>query len=245
MPDAFRVEIETTYLRFNPNDSQFLNKISKEIPAFAKYDSDFARTESGRKRLYAWIVLMYDLHTPLRREVKDYYKRKVYAGSICGISPNVLSGKYRECFEKIFTGLDKDVNDLIVKFITSFHNPEYTQLVAHVAIQESALQKIVSGGADKNTQFMFDAATEKIKSLTNMIYGSGERDEVFEARRALYKQVAYDLSDIRPESVARTMMTEGKLPNEWNPYEKDYEPNDIKFVGDDPNIAKEDEEILP
>jgi len=137
------------------------------------------------------------------------------------------------------------VNNLIVKFITSFSSPEYTQLMAHVTIQNDMLERIIAGKADKNVQMMFDAATDKIKELTNLIYGTGERDEVYEARRALYKQVAYDLSDMRPESVSRTLVKDGQLPDEWNPYGKGYKPDDIHFKGDNIDIAKNDEEALP
>jgi hypothetical protein len=245
MPDTFRVDLDTSYLRFDPNSGWFLRNIIKEIPAFGEYESEFARTDAGKTRLFAWIVIMYDINTPLRREIKDMYKRKVYAGSLCGITPNALSGKYRDCFENIFVGKDKDVNTLIVKFITSFSSAEYTQLVAHAAIQYSMLEKIVAGKADKGIQEVFDRATDKMKSLEHILYGTGERDEVYEARRALYKQVAYDLSDMRAESVARTIISEGKLPDEWSPYEEGYEPGSIGFIGDDPNVARNDEEALP
>lgn len=245
MPDTFSVEIETSYLKYNPNDHKFLDTIRAEIPAFGEYDSDVIDTDSAKRRIFAWIVIMYDINTPLRREVKDLYKRKVYAGNLCGITPNTQSGKYRECYENIFVGKDKAVNDLIVKFITSFSSPEYTQLIANVTIQADMLEKIISRKADKNVQTMFDLATDKIKELTNLIYGSGERDEVYEARRALYKQVAYDLSDMRAEAVARMYVNDGKLPDEWNPYEPGYAPDDIHFVGDNPNVAKDSEEALP
>ena len=245
MPDHFQINIETAYLRFNPNSPKFLKTIIKEIPEFGKYHSDFARTDTGKTRLYSWIVIMYDLNTPLRREIKDMYKRKVYAGSLCGITPHAVTGKYRECFEDIFVGKDRDVNALIAKFISSFSSPEYTQLMAHAAIQYSMLEKIIAGRARKETQTMFDTATDKMKELEHVLYGSGERDETREAIRALYKQVAYDLSDMRPESVAKTMVEEGKLNDEWSPYEEGYEPGGISFVGDDPNVARKDEEQLP
>lgn len=244
MPDTFRVEMDTTHLRFNPNDHRFYKKICEEIPAFGEYISDFAGMESTRKRIYAWIVVMYDVNTPLRREVKDLYKRKIYAANLCGFKPNKTSGKFKDYVERILTGQDKDINDLIVKFIASFSSPEYTQLMAHVAIQYSMLEKIIRGETDKNIQQIFDTATDKIKELTNLIYGTGERDEVYEARRALYKQVAYDLSDMRPESVARTIAKDGVLPDEWSPYGEGYMPDDIHFVGDDVDIAREDEESV-
>jgi hypothetical protein len=247
MPDTFRLieDVDTTYLRFDPNDPHFVKKMKEEIPAFAEYSVEYIDTDSARRRVYAWIVLMYDVNSPLRREIKDMYKRKVYAANLCSIKPNPKSGKYRECYENIFTGQDKKANDLIVKFISSFASPEYKQLMAHAAIQDSMMEKIVAGKADKNTQLMFDTSTEKVKELTNFIYGSGERDEVYEARRALYKQVAYDLSDMRPETVSRTVVEDGKLPDDWNPYEEGYQPEDIHFIGDDISVAADDEEALP
>lgn len=246
MPDTFRIEgVDCEYLRFNPNDPKFLDKLYKEIPAFSEFESEYATAEATKRRLFAWLVLTYDMNTPLRREIKDLYKRKVYAASLCGISPNAVSGKYKEYVEDILVGVDRKFNELIVKFIASFASPEYTQLMAHVTIQYNALEKIVAGDADKNTQYLFDTATEKIKEITKLLYGGGDRDEVYEARKALYKQVAYDLSDMRPEAVARAVASGKGLPDEWGPYGAGYVPDDIHFAGDDLDIARADEESLP
>ena len=46
------------------------------------------------------------------------------------------------------------------------------------------------------------------------------------------------------ESVTNTMEVDGGLPDEWNPYEEGYVPGDLHFVGDDPDIAIEDEEQI-
>lgn len=245
MPDTFRVDVDDSRLRFSPNDSKFLVKLQGEIPAFAQYESEFVQTDSAKRRIFSWIIIMYDPYSPLRREILDLYQRKVYAANICGIKPHAVSGKFRDYVEKILVGEDKDINNLIVKFIASFSSPEYTQLMAHVSIQHDMLERIIARKADKNVQALFDAATEKIKELTNLLYGTGERDEVYEARRALYKQVAYDLSDMRPEKVARTIIEEGDLPPEWSPYGDEYKLGDIHFVGDDPEMARDDEEQLP
>jgi len=245
MPDKYSVEIDASFMRFDPSSPKFYKQITNDIPAFCEYKSVHFQAEIGRRKLFGWIACMFDPNSPLRREIKDLYKRKVYAGSICGFKPHSISGKFKEHIEDIFVGKDKEVNNLIVKFITSFSSPEYTQLMAHVTIQNDMLERIIAGKADKNVQMMFDAATDKIKELTNLIYGTGERDEVYEARRALYKQVAYDLSDMRPESVSRTLVKDGQLPDEWNPYGKGYKPDDIHFKGDNIDIAKDDEEALP
>jgi hypothetical protein len=238
MPDRYHVDIDATYLRFNPDAQHFYRDLCEDIPAFKEYDE--GHTIQIKTRIFAWIVCMYDLNTPLRREIKDLYKRKVYAGTLTGLTPHKVTGKYMEFVEKIFTGVDKNVNDLIVKYIASFSSPEYKQLVGHLRIQDLVLGKIISGTVKKDDQVMFDLATEKVKSLTSLLYGSGEREEVYEARRALYKQVSYDLSDMRPENVSRMIVDEG-LPDEWSPFEKGYKPDGINFVGDDDTIAEEDE----
>ena len=245
MPDTFRIDAETSYLKFDPNHHTFYKKITGAIPAFAEYESEYVKTEAAKVRVFAWIVLMYDMNSPMRREIKDMYKRKVYAAGLCGISPNAVSGKYKQYVEDFLVGQDEAINNLIVKYIAYQASPEYTQLIAHMAMQQDALNKIVSMNADKNVQILFDTTTEKIRELTNLLYGTGERDEVYEARRALYKQVAYDLSDMRAENVARAVSSTGSLPEEWNPYGDGYKPDDIHFVGDDIEIAREDEESLP
>jgi len=240
MPDPYNVAIDATYLRFNPSSGKFHEDICKDIPAFREYSKTAVHKPPMQVRIFAWIVVMYDMHTPLRREINDLYKRKVYAGTLVGLTPHKVTGKYREFVENIFTGQDAEVNDLIVKFIASFSSPEYTQLMAHVSIQHNLLNKIIKGSATKDNQTMFDTATATISKLTNLVYGTGERDEVYEARRALYKQVSYDLADMRAESVAKMVVDEG-LPEGWNPYEAEYTPGQIKFVGDDDSIAEADE----
>ena len=245
MPDPYKIDVDDSLMRFKLNTPRFVNNISHEIPAFAEFEHENITSDIMRRRIFSWITIMYDPNTPLRREIKDLYKRKIYAGTLTGLTIDGRTGKYAQWIEDIFTGKDPGINRLIAKYVASFSSPEYMQLMGHVAMQEKALQKIIAGKADKNVQVMFDTSTEKVKELTNFIYGSGERDEVAEARRALYKQVAYDLSDMRPEQVARSVSDGDGLPDEWNPYEAGYVPGDIHFKGDDPNIAEDDEELLP
>ena len=237
----YKVSIDHTFLRFNPSHSHFYSDIRREVPAFGEYNE---HTRPIRLRLYAWIVCMYDLNSPLRLEIRDYYKRKVYAGKITGIAPSKVSGKYMEYVENIFLGKDEQVNKLIVQYIASFSSPEYMQLMAHIHLQHSMLNRIVANDADKSVQMMFDTATETIKKLIGVIYGSGQVDEVYEARRALYQQVSSDLSEMRPENVATTMVVDKRLSDDWNPYGGSYIPGEIHFIGDETEIAAEDERDL-
>lgn len=235
MAYRYTVKIDATFMRFDPSDAGFYDKICSEIPSFKAYKEHDKNT---RLRIFAWVVCMYDQHTPIMKEVKDLYKRKVYAASLAGISPNKTSGKYKEFAEQILLGIDEGVNDLIVDFISYSSSPDYKQLIAHVTFQDTILKKIISGTADKADQQMFDHSTDKIKELTNLLYGAGDRDEVYEARRALYQQVIVDLTEMRAESVAKRMSNGEGLSDEYNPYEGGYLPDDIKFESDDEDTAQ-------
>ena len=52
MPDTFRLieDVDTTYLRFDPNDPHFVKKMKEEIPAFAEYSVEYIDTDSARRR---------------------------------------------------------------------------------------------------------------------------------------------------------------------------------------------------
>jgi hypothetical protein len=236
MATRFTVNIDATYMRFDPSDVNFYKDICAAIPEFAEYKK---LDDGSRLRVFAWIVCMYDQHTPLMKEVKDLYKRKVYAATLTGINPNKATGKYKEYAEKLLLGTDKAFNKLIVSYISSSSSPDYKQLMAHVTMQDTILQKIISGTARKQDQEMFDKSTDTIKKLTNLLYGTGEREEVYEARRALYQQVTVDMTEMRAESIAKRIAGGEGLPDEYNPYEKGYVPDDINFVSDDPEVADE------
>ena len=241
MPERFKVDVDTSGLMFDPNKPSFFDDICREIKEFGDYENPHAPHVLSRVRIFSWVVLMYDMHSPIRREIKDLYKRKIYAGTLVGLNSNKISGKYKEWVEKMLIGADKKVNKLVAKYISHFASQEYMQMIAHAEIQSRMLEKIISGKATKETQIMFDTSVKTLKELTGIIYGTGERDEVYDARKALYKQVSSDLSDMRMERIATQMSKGENMDALNNPYDEGYEPGDIHFAGDDPSIAIDDE----
>jgi hypothetical protein len=235
-----KIDFDGSMLRFDPNDPNFVQDLEGDIPAFKEFQIPEIKSDDMRRRLFTWIVIMYDLHTPLRTEIKSLYDRKTFAGSIVGFRVKLKTGQYAPWIEEMFLGKRSEVNDLVVKYISSFASPEYQQLMAHAENQQVLLKAVLSGASKKETLEQIDKSAAVISKLTNFLYGSGDRDEVYEARRALYKQVAIDLGNMKPESVAKAI-EEGGLDDEFNPYEDGYMPGDINFVGDDESIADESE----
>jgi hypothetical protein len=96
---------------------------------------------------------------------------------------------------------------------------------------------IISGSVDDRMAKNMDVLTKGISDLTRTLFGSGERDELLDVRKALYYQAGEDLKKLRPESVVEMLENDGKLPDDWSPYGDGYRPNKITYVSDDLDIV--------
>jgi hypothetical protein len=227
------IDIEIGQLAYNINDSSFVDSISKDIPVFKNYKGD------DKERLFQWVVLMYDMRSPTRRTINQYYLRKAYCANLVGFRVNKETNTFKESIEKALIGLDEDVNKLVVAYIASFNSPEYTQLCGFLAMQYQVMMDIVKGQADERTSKNLTLITETITKLTRMIYGSGEVDEIQQARKAIYAQAGEDLRKLRPEAIVEMLEREGKLPDDWSPY-GDYTLNKMTFAGEDISIEEDE-----
>jgi len=198
--------------------------MSEEIPAFEEYDGKLPK-----KKLFQYIILMYDPESPMRREVGHYMQRK----KVCGEAVDFLKkkdGKWVEEVEALLTGKDVEANKLIAAYIKYMAIPEYTELIVLLEIQRIKAFEAFSGDINDNTHKVMAAVTESIGNITKKLFGSGEFDEIKAARRALYEQSNIDKPP-RPEDVV-DLIDEGGLPEDFSPY-PDYEVEDAKFLGDE------------
>lgn len=211
---------------FNPTIPNFVTSI-QTIPEFAKYDGDLPK-----KKVFAWIVVMYDLNSPLRRTITNYYDRKKMSAELAGWAIG-RNGEFDEPTTKMLLGGDDKVNVLIVAYLSMFSMPEYTQLVAYLNMQYGLTRDAMTDKFDHNTAKILDYVTVKIKDLTNEVFGSGQVSEMMQARRALYNMAERERIRLNPENIVKIMVEEGELPDDFSPYGKGYKPEKIKFVGDE------------
>jgi hypothetical protein len=228
------IDIETNMLAYNVNSDSFVDDISADIPVFKYFKGD------DKERIFQWVVLMYDFHSPTRRTIKEYYLRKAYCANLVGFRVSKDTSQFKESVEKFLIGLDDDVNKLQVAYIASFSSPEYTQLCGFLAMQYQVMMEIVKGQSDDRTSKNLGLITTEITRLTRMLYGSGEMEEIQKARKALYAQAGEDLKKLRPEAIVEMLEKEGKLPDEWSPY-GNYTPGPLKFIGEDTSIEENNE----
>lgn len=231
----YNITVDTSKLSYDPNNKDFVQLIEKDFPSFKNYQPE----STLRNKIFAWIVLLYDINTPLRVEYRDYYDRKIKAGEMVGFKPSKKTGEFTKKVEDIFVGKDAEVNELIVDYILSFSSPDYTQLIMLFILQRQFMYDLLRGRYDGKTMQMLEKLPSRINEVTGKIYHSGDVIEVEEARKALYKKAGEDIEKLRPESIAEMLSNKEDLPGEWSPYGYDYIPDQVQFEGDDPTIEDE------
>lgn len=211
---------------FNPRLHSFVEDIESAIPAFGAF-----KKAKDRKKIFAWIICVYDSHSPLRLRIGNYYEKKRVCAETVGWEKNDV-GHFDKEIERYLIGQDKDVNSLVASYLANQNLPQFTQLIAYMEMQYKLTQDILKGNIETNTAKIMDFITDKIMELTRKVYGSDDVDEVMEARKALYAVAEKERMKLNIETIVQYINDKGKLPNDFSPY-GDYEVDDLKFISDE------------
>lgn len=221
-------EVDGSKLLYDIHSKTFVDDIKKGIPEFDAYTGEM------EKKVFQYVVMMYDVKTPMRVECPDYFQRKYMTASMVGLPKNKQG--FTEASENILIGRDKEVNALVVAYVFQFAMPEFSALVAYEAILASEMQKVMKGSNTKDSGKVVDDATKKIQELTRSVFRSGDYDENTELRNALYARIEKEKTRLRPEQIIRDLTDNGSLPSDWCPYGESEADNvrniKITFKGD-------------
>ena len=216
---------------YSPLSDDLSAEMSGKLPMISSYEGEIPINSVLR-----YLVLMYDIQSPMHKETKDFYQRKRECAKVADFPKE--NDRWRADAAAILIGTDEWFNSLVVKYLALLALPEYTQLIAYLELLARRMNRILNGDDDDKTHLVVNALTETIKKLTNAIFGSGTTDEIQQARQALYEQAEEDRARMRPEDVIN-MLNEGGLPSSWSPY-GDYEVEKITFIGDKKPITDVD-----
>lgn len=219
-------EAEYNKCWISPYSKGFLSTIQKELSSFSEFDD----TRLGKKRVYTWIVLMYDPHSPWWMEESQYYNRKRETAIEAGFEMEGV--KFPSNVEDVLTGQNEQINKMVAAFISRFANPEFTQLINLLELQNHVTQDMIKGTYDSQTTRVLNAITEDVNRITNRLFGSGEQDEVLAAKKALYQEAEESRRKLNPENIVKILNEEGALPNDFNPYDG-YTPEETRFISDE------------
>ena len=157
--------------------------------------------EKDRKKVLRYIILAYDINTPLRRMFPVYLTMKKEAAVMAGFKIDKKMKKFDDAVEDMIVGQDAGVNKMIVRYVMYFYNHKYLQLVVFNEVMgQLALQKM--GTASFNTSEIkgFNEIGESIEKLTNEIFGGNESREL---KKELHKLLEGEIEDLRPDIMAR------------------------------------------
>ena len=220
-------DITTDKTLFDIHSPTLVNDMSAVIPELSTFVSEIPLIDICR-----YLILMYDINSPMRDQVRMYYERKYKCAEILGF-PTSKTGWATEV-EDMLVGGNENFNALAASYIAQLGLPEYTQLIAYCEIQKIKTMEVFSGKVGDKSDQILQRTTTAIGEITRKLFGSGQEDEITMARKALYQRSAIDKSRYipTPETMVKLMESEGKLPEDCNPYPDDYEVETSTFLGD-------------
>lgn len=221
-------EFDYTDCKYNPRKTSFVQTIEKAIPAFKKYDG---ATGALRHNTFGYVVAMFDKNSPLLPAVPEYFQRKIKAATTCGLK-NGTTGGFSRPSMAIMEGQDKAVNALIVAYIADLGDMDYLMLINEITMYHSMTQAVLGGSVDGKLYQTLQLLNDNIRQRTRMVFGSGAKDELQNARIALYESAEKDRRKLNPEAVVSLLDENGEFPQDWSRFGKEYMPDELKLHQD-------------
>jgi hypothetical protein len=205
---------------YNPNDVDLVEKLSVY--------GEFNRDDFGvdKVKLFRYIILVYDLNSPMRTHYIDLWERKRAVAILVGFK-TTKGGKFSSDEEAIFVGENMAVNEAITKYVMLHGIPEYTALIAFQTGLHFEMLKVQKGVISQAITKNINLLKDNIRSLTDYLFGG---DESLNVRRMLYATVEKDRFPL-PDDVVRRINS-GDMLDDYNPY-GEYSVDELKYIGDE------------
>lgn len=221
MPRKKYDKVEKGKMLYDPNDPALYEKLKR----YGEFDFD--GLELNPYEVCRFIVLMYDMESPLRLEHLELWARKRAAAEMAGFKIG-KSGAFDLRVEQMLLGENVIVNTAIAKYIMLFGLPEIASLEADQASMFFEVARSLKGEANKNTLHNIAFLRKEINALTEEVFGGSEAHSL---RKALYGHLEDKRNSIKPEEVIKRLAAGDDLI-EWSPYGDTYKPNNLTYGGD-------------
>jgi hypothetical protein len=183
----------------NPYNEKDIKKIMSTYEEFRGIDGHLMI----ENEMIKYIVLMYDMNSPIRTLVSGYEEKKYKAAREAGFNLNV-NRRFDEDVENALVGENQSANKAIVRYIIMHGIPELVAYTAYIEIQAAELEKALNSTTYESrelkvTRDNIDITTREIKELYKKIFGGWESQQL---KNALYDTVQTDKIRLRPEHIA-------------------------------------------
>lgn len=215
-------DINISLLMFDPFSDSTISKLEE----YDELKGSFG-TEVDKQSVCAYIILLYDLNTQLRKEIPHFNRRKIVAAELAGFKKD-KDGKFIPVYEDIIIGRNIKANEAISKYIRLFANSKYITLVYYWSILAAEYQNVVNPKSESSDYKSTIANIEKLEKNIdeNSAYLFGG-NEVRDIRKELYEAVEKKKLALRPEDIANAENVDDIIGD--GPYGKDYKPDKLKY----------------
>jgi hypothetical protein len=206
-------ELELGDLRYNPNDKRSLNKLQDE---YAEFQEDLGDLEDTRLEVLRYIILVYDMKSPLWDLYRDNIQRMTEALSLAKFETQDNGEFSKHILQGLLYGNNRAVNSMITRYVSLFNNVRFMQLSGLLEVYTKLFLRLRSEKPDKNEVDTFNKTATNIERLTQEVFGGKQNTEL---ENSLYEMLSFNKILFRPEHVAHRKKKGKKLTNA-KPYEE-------------------------
>ena len=196
-------------LKYDPFSPDTLTKLEEF--------EEFQFTVPDKQKAVAYIIIMYDLKSDIKKLYEGLYERKRNAAIDAGFT--ITDGKFPQWVEDMIVGENDAINDAILRYVRLFGIPDATAYLAYTEVLHKQVLAAMRETDEKKVKVIqgnIDYAMEKVRYYETKIF-SGE--EVESVRAALYRYAEKVRLRLRPEDIAQSI-EDKDLAHLINPYEE-------------------------
>ena len=235
-------DLNTSKFLYDPQDPSEIKRLKSEIPEFGAIP-----TNGGKKikpaldhgAVINYVLLMYDKESQLRREYPKIRQRKIAAAQYAGFKIIQTQRAFRKDVEDILIGQSPEVNQMIVKYVMSYNDPDQMALEMYTEMfQRNAalmLQSIADAAEYKRMHDITERLKNSIDELTKKALGGQDEASI---RKELYAELERLRESMMPEYIADKRSRGEDL--EYSPY-GGYKAEPLRLVQQDHEFKADEE----
>jgi len=216
-----RGDLDLTRFLYDPFDPDTIKKL---VVKYDEFGFKFINFEN-KKRIVSYIILIFDLNTPLREDILDEHERKRTAALLAGFKVND-GGCFKKEVEDALIGENKDINKAIIRYAMCFSNPDFTMLISFLDMYYKENIDAIGTGATAAKIKNIKDLNITIKKLTKEIFGG---EESINLRKALYGSADEMRIALKPEDIA-TRLEKCEEATDIAPYGEEYDFNKYETI---------------
>ena len=193
-------DIDLSSLRYDPSKPKQLQKLRDDYPGDFDGNYENLKLKQYDDEILRYIILVYDMRSPLWQSIKTHNERKVKSMLMSGFEANSHGRFDHEVESALLYGKDKGIARMFVKYVYLFNSVDYSELVGNIELNSKILVDIHNNKVTKDSMKNLRETSARIKELTSSLFGGKETKEIEEQ---LYEQLAMSRISFRPESVVR------------------------------------------